>query len=47
MEDVDVIADLRTLNTGVTSKYDLFWEECHKFLNEKTAVDDRRHGHIT
>ena len=25
MEDVDV--DLRTLNTGVTSKYDPFWEE--------------------
>ena len=46
MEDVDVIADLCSLNTGVTCKYDLFWEESH-FLNEKTAVDDRKHGHIT
>ena len=46
MEDPSVIGDLRALNTGQTARYDPFWEECDKFLNEITAVDDRRHGTI-
>ena len=49
MEDSDIITDLRSLNTNESSKYDIFWEECKKFLAEdiSTAVDDRRHGQIT
>ena len=49
MEDSDIITDLRTLNTNESSKYDIFWEECKKFLAEdiSTAVDDRRHCQIT
>ena len=46
MEDANVAGDLRSLNHGQTSKYDQFWEECEKFLNEETAVDDRRHGEV-
>lgn len=44
MEDPDVIADLRSLNTGQQSKYE---HECDNYLNENTAVNDRRHGSIT
>ncbi len=49
MEDPEVFLDLRAHNHGQVSKYDEFWEECRKFLNEDigTAVDDRRHGQIT
>lgn len=49
MEDSDIITDLRTLHTNESSKYDIFWEECKKFLAEdiSTAVDDRRHCQIT
>jgi len=46
MEDPTVLPDLRALNSA---KFDIFWEECGRFLNEDTgvAVDDRRHGEIT
>lgn len=47
MEDPNVVVDLRSLNTGQVSRYDLFWNECEKFLHENTAVNDRRHGTIT
>ena len=47
MEDMSTIGDLRTLNTGAASRYDRFWEECDKYLHDKTAVDDRRHDNIT
>ena len=49
MEDVDIVMDMRALNGGHGSQYDVFWNECDKFLNEElsTAVDDRRHGLIT
>lgn len=48
MEDSDIIFDLRAHNgrSGAT-QYDVFWDECQKFLNEEEAVDDRRHGVIT
>lgn len=48
MEDSDIIFDLRAHNgqSGRT-QYDVFWDECQKFLNEEEAVDDRRHGVIT
>ena len=49
MEDPNVLPDLRELNTGRSAKFNTFWEECAKFLNEDVgnAVDDRRHGQIT
>ena len=49
MEDPSILPDLRALNTGHSSKFNVFWEECGKFLNEDVgvAVDDRRHGEIT
>ena len=42
MEDPDVIVDLCHHNHGTASKYDIFWDECAKFLNEDigTAVND-------
>ena len=47
MEDSDVILDLRAHNGRMGTQYDVFWDECQKFLNEEEAVDDRRHGAIT
>lgn len=49
MEDPSVLPDLRALNTGHTTNFKCFWEECGKFINEDVgvAVDDRRHGEIT
>lgn len=46
MEDPDIIIDLRELNCGRKSQYDVFWEECKKFIQERVgaAVDDRRHS---
>lgn len=38
MEDPNVVVDLRSLNTGQVSRYDLFWNECEKFFHENTAV---------
>ena len=49
MEDPDVVIDLRELQSGRGSKFDCFWEECEKFLQEKVgvAVDERRHSQVT
>ena len=49
MEDADIVLDLRHLNSGRTSLYDVFWSECKKFLEEVigSAVDDRRHASVT
>ena len=49
MEDPDVVLDLRSLQTGHKTQYDVFWDECQKFLEEEvgTPVDDRRHGVVT
>ena len=49
MEDSEIVADLRHLNSGNKTKYDVFWDECGKFLKQNigTAVDDRRHIGIT
>ena len=49
MEDVDAIIDLRHLNSGRKGIYDVFWQECSKFLQEGIgqAVDDRRHQEVT
>lgn len=49
MEDPDIVTDLRHLNTGAKARYDPFWSECSKFLEQDvgTAVDDRRHTQVT
>ena len=49
IEDFEIVADLRHLNYGNKTKYDVFWDECGKFLEQNigTAVDDRRHIGIT
>ena len=49
MENPDLVVDLRQLSTGKKSKYDAFWDECQKFLQEGigAAVDDRRHQVVT
>lgn len=49
MEDPDIVIDLRELQNGPTSKFDVFWEECARFLQEDIglAVDDRRHSQVT
>ena len=49
MEDVEVLPDLRALNSGQATKYEYFWKECEKILTEDIGitVDDRRHGTIT
>ena len=47
MEDVDIVVDLRELNEGRKGKYNVFWRKCKEYLQECTAVPDRRHGEIS
>ena len=44
-QDPNIVDDLRHHNHGHPTKYDTFWEECKKYLDNvvKTAVDDQRH----
>ena len=46
MQDPDVVDDLRHHNPRRESKYDPFWEQCQVYLQEVTAVDERRHDEI-
>ena len=45
LEDPDIIIDLKPLNRGRKGQYDVFWEDCGKFLKESVvaAVDDKQH----
>lgn len=47
MEDPDLMVDLRELNKGRIDKFTVFWEKMKVYLNESSAVDERRHGEIT
>lgn len=49
MEDPDVVLDLRALNSGQKTKYDMFWDEIQKFLREDVglAAEERRHSEVT
>ena len=38
MEDPDIVLDLRSLNSGQKSKYDAFWDEVQKFLQEDVGL---------
>ena len=44
--DPNVIGDLHSLKTGQSTRYDQFYEECDKYLNENTAINDRHHGTV-
>ncbi len=49
-EDPHTVVDLREVKSQVTkTKYDVFWDEAKKYINEDigVAVDDRRHGDVT
>ena len=47
MEDPDITVDLRHVNSGGGDKYSVFWQHCESFLQECTAVHERRHGDAT
>ena len=50
LEDPDIIMDLReVLHSDKKTKFNVFWDECTKFLQENIglAVDERRHSHVT
>ena len=45
MFDPELLVDLRVNNAGRPEQYEVFLEECQKYISEEveTAVDDRRH----
>ena len=47
-QDPAFVNDLRHLNSGRPHKYDLFWDQCNKYLEKviETPVDERRHSEI-
>ena len=49
IEDPYIVLDLQSLNSGQKSKYDAFWDEVQKFLQEGVglAVEERRHSQVT
>ena len=44
MEDPELLVDLRELNLNQSDKYKVFWKECESYLQECTAVHERRHN---
>ena len=46
MEDPDILVDLRHQNMNGSDKYGVFWTECRSFLDECSAVQERRHGGV-
>ena len=47
MEDPDLMVDLRESNKGHSGKFTVFWEKMNVYLNESSAVHERRHSEIT
>ena len=47
MEDADIIVDLRENNGSRSDKYKVFWECLQRFLQESTAVHERRQSDVT
>ena len=47
MEDTDIVIDLREVSKGHSSKFSMFWEKMNQYLNEASAVHERRHGQVT
>ena len=46
-QDPSIVDDLRHHNRGHPTKYEDFWEQCKRFLEDETAADDRRHDQHT
>ena len=42
----DIVVDLRE-NNGQIPKFDAFWDVVAKYIEDKTAIDDRRHSNET
>jgi hypothetical protein len=47
MEDPDILIDLRALNSNQSDKNGVFWKKCEAYLQECTAVHERRHDNAT
>ena len=47
MEDVDIVIDLRELNTNGKDKFEVFWEWCACSLSSCTSVHERRHDSVS
>lgn len=47
MEDPDLLINLRENNGHKGNKFASFWEKVAVYLNDSTAVQDRRHGLVT
>lgn len=47
MEDPELLIDLRGNNGCKGNRFESFWEKMKIYLNESTAVQDRRHGLVT
>ena len=43
-EDVDIVFDLRHLNSNGQDNFSLFWAKCNEYLTNCTTVHERRHG---
>ncbi|XP_078340082.1 uncharacterized protein LOC111130598 [Crassostrea virginica] len=48
-QDPDILQDLRELNKGQPSKYEIFFDKAKQYIESvvETAVDDRRHDRFT
>lgn len=47
IEDPDILMDLRYQNANGSDKYCVFWAKCKQFLDECTAVHERRHDTVS
>jgi hypothetical protein len=45
--DDKIVVDLHSFNKGRPEQYAEFWKHVKQFLEEHTAVDNRRHGTVT
>ena len=47
--DVDIICDLRDINSGRPPKYEQFWQKAEQYIEkvDETAVHEKRHECIT
>ncbi|CAH1269408.1 Hypp4174 [Branchiostoma lanceolatum] len=48
VQDPDLVVDMRSMNEGHKEKYQHFWDEATKMIEEMqlATVDDRRHGQV-
>ncbi len=47
MEDPEIFLDLRHTNENKEDRYGVFWTQCKVYLDECTAVHERRHESVT